>query len=158
MWDVYTSSMKKWIIYLSLIGITLGYVWEFIILFCILTITGNLKNIFKRIYPKNILWLSVFLIIESTVIFYLHYDIKKFFEQVLLILSFFLLYRVYVERCFIDVGRFITCYLNFSLFMAIYAIITYCLSIRYGDRACIWSGEARRFVFVVTAFNSFLFV
>lgn len=142
MWDVYTSSMKKWIIYLSLIGITLGYVWEFIILFCILTITGNLKNIFKRIYPKNILWLSVFLIIESTVIFYLHYDIKKFFEQVLLILSFFLLYRVYVERCFIDVGRFITCYLNFSLFMAIYAIITYCLSIRYGDRACIWSGEA----------------
>lgn len=125
-----------------MIGITLDYVWEFIILFCILTITGNLKNIFKRIYPKNILWLSVFLIIESTVIFYLHYDIKKFFEQVLLILSFFLLYRVYVEKCFIDVGRFITCYLNFSLFMAIYAIITYFLGITFGGRACIWSGEA----------------
>ena len=134
--------MKKWIIYLSLIGITLGYVWEFIILFCILTITGNLKNIFKRIYPKNILWLSVFLIIESTVIFYLHYDIKKFFEQVLLILSFSLLYRVYVEKCFIDVGRFITCYLNISLFMAIYAIITYFFGITFGGRACIWAGEA----------------
>ncbi len=134
--------MKKWIIYLSLIGITLGYVWEFIILFCILAVTGNLKNIFKRIYPKALFLLSIFLIIESIVIFYLHYDIKKFLEQVLLILSFFLLYRVYAEKYLADIGLFITCYLNFSLFMAIYAIVTFCLGITFGGRACIWSGEA----------------
>lgn len=134
--------MKKWIIYLSLIGVTLGYVWEFIILFCLLAVTGNLKNIFKRIYPKDLFLLSIFLIIESVVIFYLHYDIKKFLEQVLLILSFFLLYRVYAEKYFADIGLFITCYLNFSLFMAIYAIITFCLGITFGERACIWSGEA----------------
>lgn len=134
--------IRKWIIYLSLFGMTLGYTWEFIILFCILIIMGDLKDIFKQMYSKGLFLLSVFLVIESTIIFYFHYDIKKFFEQVLLISSFFLLYRVYVKKHLSNLGSFIKCYLNFSLFMAIYAIITYFFGITFGGRACIWAGEA----------------
>lgn len=134
--------MRKWIIYLSLFGITLGYMWEFFILLFILVITDDVKNIIKGLTYNNVLFLLSLIVIEGFIILYLDYDIKRFFEQVLLILSFFLLYRVYVKKYLSNLGSFIKCYLNFSLFMAIYAIITYFIGITFGERACIWSGEA----------------
>lgn len=134
--------MKKWLIYATLIGITFPYYIEFAIIALILIVNKKGKEIFNNISIEEFSILSIFIIVESIIIWSLRYNITKFFEQILLITLFYVVYKTLSKYLFNSLSNFIKCYIYFTTFLSIYSIIGFALGYNQGGRAIGFTGEA----------------
>lgn len=115
---------------------------EFSAVYLAVLLTGNIFKIFRGFNRKHFLYLSLFMGIEIFIMTLLDYDMRKFFEQVGLIVTTAIGYRAYfiyvLKR---DISLFVKCYLNMSVVMVGYALVAYALNITISGRLEGWGGE-----------------
>lgn len=84
----------------------------------------------------------LFILIETTIMLILNYNMHKCFEQILLITTTASAYYIYFNYVLKkNLCLFIKCYLNTNLIMNIYALIAYALHITISGRLESWGGE-----------------
>lgn len=72
----------------------------------------------------------------------LDYDMRKFFEQVGLVVTTAIGYRAYfIYVLKKDISFFVKCYLNMSVVIVVYALVAYALNITISGRLEGWGGE-----------------
>ena len=115
---------------------------EFSAVYLAVLLTGNIFKIFRGFNRKHFLYLFLFVGIEMFIMTLLDYDMRKFFEQVGLIVTTAIGYRAYfiyvLKR---DISLFVKCYLNMSVVMVGYALVAYALNITISGRLEGWGGE-----------------
>ena len=127
-------------------------------IFCYLAVllTGNIFKIFRGFNRKHFLYLSLFMGIEIFIMTLLDYDMRKFFEQVGLIVTTAIGYRAYfiyvLKR---DISLFVKCYLNMSVVMVGYALVAYALNITISGRLEGWGGDIALLILPALVFYFF---
>lgn len=129
-------------IYLPLFCIlSYWYVELAAVLFSVL-LSGNITKLFNGLKLNYLILLVLFIGLEIFIMAALDYNIRKFFEQVGLIVTTAIAYRayfIYVLRK--NISLFVKCYLNMSVVTVAYALVAYTLHITISGRLEGWGGE-----------------
>ena len=133
---------QKLAVYLPLFCLLSYWYVEFAAVFLAVLFTGNIFKIFRGFNRKHFLYLFLFVGVEMLIMSLLDYDMRKFFEQVVLIVATAIGYRAYfiyvLKR---NISFFIKCYLNMSVVTVGYALVAYALNITISGRLEGWGGE-----------------
>lgn len=135
----------RYSIFALLLLLPFGYLSEFITLFICILLNHDVNGIFKFKTERFISIINAsffFVLTEIIIISSLEYSIQKFFEQLLMISVFFLLYRSFARRNFVNPEQFCKIYLDFTLLLSLYSLVGYIIGVTYGGRAVGWAGEA----------------
>lgn len=115
---------------------------EFAAVFLAVLLTGNIFKIFRGFNRKHFLYLLLFVGIEMFIMALLDYDMRKFFEQVGLVVTTAIGYRAYfIYVLKKDISFFVKSYLNMSVVIVGYALVAYALNITISGRLEGWGGE-----------------
>lgn len=133
---------QKIAVYLPLFCLLSYWYVEFAAVFLAVLLTGNIFKIFRGFNRKHFLYLLLFVGIEMFIMALLDYDMRKFFEQVGLVVTTAIGYRAYfIYVLKKDISFFVKCYLNMSVVIVGYALVAYALNITISGRLEGWGGE-----------------
>lgn len=133
---------QKIAIYLPLFSLLSYWYIELAAVMCSILLTGNMSKVFNVIKIKHLIYLTLFITAEVIIMLLLNYNMRKCFEQIILITTTVLAYYIYFYYVIRkNLCLFVRCYLNTNTIMNVYALIAYALHITISGRLESWGGE-----------------